>query len=160
MEQVHHHSVGIRGSLMHVEYQTKLLEVIFCCFFFTLSILMFYISFSSVCVCVCACVCVCVCVCTSCHILSFLGNAMCILWTYGTYLCCCLSVALSYCKLVFSGMSVGTDRLIGYFCVVSRYNWKRGVGSPVACSAISWPCCSCTCMNNDSYGMSSDVYVK
>jgi hypothetical protein len=95
------------------------------CVFYTLSIFMFYISFSSVCVC------------TSCHILLFLGNAMCILWIYGTYLCCCLSVALSCCKLVFSGMSVGIDWLVGYFCVVSRYNWKRGLGSRVACSAIS-----------------------
>jgi hypothetical protein len=45
-------------------------------------------------------------------------------------------VALSCFKLVFSGMSVGIDRLVGYFCVVFRYNWKRELGSPVACSAI------------------------
>jgi hypothetical protein len=50
--------------------------------FYTLSIIMFYISFF-------------MCVCTSRHILSFLSNAMCILWIYGIYLCCCLSVALT-----------------------------------------------------------------
>jgi hypothetical protein len=54
--------------------------------------------------------------------------------------CCCLSVALSCCKLVFSGVSVGIDRLVCYFCVVSRNNWKRGLDLPVACSATSKLC--------------------
>jgi hypothetical protein len=42
-----------------------------------------------------------------------------------------------FCKLAFSGMSVGIDQFVGYFCVVYRYNWKKGLGSPVDSFAIS-----------------------